>query len=357
MRLSPTRGTSRRALRRTRRPLFLAVAGALVAGTLAACSTGSTESSETQDADTKAEEGAFPVTIEHAFGKTTVKKEPKRVATVGYVDADFVLSLGVVPVGATKIEWGGNMNGSTPWFDEQLEELDADQPKRYSEADGIPTSEINKLDPDLIIGTNSGLTEEDYQALQEIAPTIAYPDAPWVTPWDTSLEMVGKALGRSDLAKEKQQETVDLISDTSKQYGELTDKTFIFGSLTTTDMSKIDFYTPEDNRPRLLSELGMKNAPIVEQLSKKGSFYETVSAERAKDMKADVFITYGETEGDLKKFQDNPLLGEIPGIKDGHVLVSLDKTGSLGFSSPSPIALPYSFDAFLPELVKAVEGS
>lgn len=332
-------------------------AASLLLAVTTACSTGSTDKVDAPTADTKAEEGAFPVTVEHAFGETTIDEEPKRVATVGYVDADFVLSLGVVPVGATKIEWGGNDNGSTPWVDQKLEELDAEQPVRYSEADGIAFNEINKLDPDVIIGTNSGLTEADYKELTKIAPTVAYPDQPWVTPWQASLKTVGEVLGRGELAAEVQSESEELIATTAEENPDLQGKTFIFGSLTTTDMSKVDYYTPEDNRPRMLVELGMKNAPIVEQLSKPGAFYGTVSAERAKDLEADVFITYGESEADLEKFQDNPLLGQIPGINDGHVLVSLDKTGSLGFSSPSPLALKYSFDAFLPELNKAVNGS
>ena len=38
----------------------------------------------------------------------------------------------------------------------------------------------------------------------------------------------------------------------------------------------------------------MDNAPIIEQLSKPGDFYGTVSAERAAELESDVFITYAE---------------------------------------------------------------
>ena len=63
------------------------------------------------------ETDAFPVTIEHAFGSTTIEKEPQRVATLGWSDQDHVAALGVVPVGATKITYGGNRSGSTDFFD------------------------------------------------------------------------------------------------------------------------------------------------------------------------------------------------------------------------------------------------
>ena len=82
---------------------------------LAGCSTGSTD---TPDAPPKAvsdvDAGAFPVTIEHAYGETTIEQEPKRIATLGWSDQDVVLSLGVVPVGAIQVSWGGNDEMSTP---------------------------------------------------------------------------------------------------------------------------------------------------------------------------------------------------------------------------------------------------
>ena len=39
--------------------------------------------------------------------------------------------------------------------------------------DGLQFEDIKKLEPDLIIGTNAGLTQEDYTELSKIAPTIA----------------------------------------------------------------------------------------------------------------------------------------------------------------------------------------
>ena len=93
------------------------------------------------------EADAFPVTIEHALGTTTIEEEPTRVVAVGYAEADYPLSLGVVPVGADKIEYAGNENGSSDWFDEALAEIDgAEQPTRFSTTtDGVPVDKIVKL--------------------------------------------------------------------------------------------------------------------------------------------------------------------------------------------------------------------
>jgi iron complex transport system substrate-binding protein len=108
----------------------LALAAALGATALAGCSTGSTTERAEAKAATEVEADAFPVTIEHAFGETTIEEEPQRVATLGWTDQDNTLALGVVPVAATRLTWGGNEHGSSDWFDTELEELGADAPVR-----------------------------------------------------------------------------------------------------------------------------------------------------------------------------------------------------------------------------------
>ena len=341
-----------------RRAASALVAGVLASGLLAGCSTGSTEASDAaqQEATTQVDANAFPVTIEHAFGETTIEEEPTRVATLGWTDQDVALALGVAPVGATAITWGGNEAESTEWYDEKLEELGAEQATRYSDADGAPVDEIAKLAPDLILATNSGLTAAEYKKLSRIAPVVAYPDAPWVTSWQDSLDMVGEALGRSELADEVEAETQASIDAAAEEHPEIQGKTFIYAALSTADMSKVDYYTPEDLRPQMLTEVGMENAPIIEKLSEKGDFYGTVSAERASELESDVFITYAEKGTDLETYTEDPLLGQIPAIKSGHVLASTNKTDGLGFSSPSPLSIPWAMDVFVPQIAEAVAG-
>ena len=52
--------------------------------------------------------------------------------------------------------------------------------------DKLPLEQIAALTPDLIIGTNAGLTEDVYASLTKIAPTIANSgkyDSDWFEPW------------------------------------------------------------------------------------------------------------------------------------------------------------------------------
>ena len=351
----------------SRRGLLAAGAALASVTALAACSTTTTSTgSDGGRSGTAGSSGssgasgatdAFPVTVEHAYGRTVIEAEPTRVATLGWVDQDHVLALGVVPVGATEISWGGNAAGSTPWFDEELERLGGEQPVRYSDTDGAPVEEIAALAPDLVLATNSGLTQEEYDTLSDLAPVVAFPDEPWLTSWQDSLELVGAALGRSEQAEEVREQAEQVMAQTAEENPQLPGTSFIFASLTTADTSKIDYYTPADNRALLLEELGMVNAPVIERISKPGQFYGTLSAERAPELRSDVFITYAEQSRDLAVFEDDPLLGRIPGIATGHVVAATDKTEALGMSSPSPLSIPYAMSTFVPEVAEAVSGA
>ena len=339
-----------------RRAASTLAGGVLATGLLAGCSTGSTEAQDTPEADTDVEADAFPVTIEHAFGETTIEEEPTRVATLGWTDQDNALALGVAPVGATKLTWGGNEKGSSDWFDAELEELGAKAPVRYDDADGAPIEEVAKLAPDLILAANSGITEKEYDKLSKIAPVVAYPEAPWITPWQTSLEMAGEALGRPELAAELTEDTEAVIAEARQDNPEIQDKSVIYGFLSATDLSSVGVYAPQDPRVGILNDLGMTNPPVVEKVTQKGQFYGSVSAERAGTLESDVFLTYAEKGDDLETFTDDPLVGRIPALASGHAYAFLDKELGLAATNPSPLSVPVIVEDFLPHLVDAAEG-
>ena len=300
---------------------------------------------------------AFPVTIEHALGTTTIEQEPTRVVAVGYAEADYPLSLGVVPVGADKIEYAGNENGSSDWFDEALAEIDgAEQPTRFSTTDGVPVDEIVKLQPDLVTATQSGMTQEEYDKLTEAGiPVVAYPNAPYNTTWQESLEMVGEALGRSDVADELKAETEQVIADTAAEFPQLEGATFTFAG-PNADPSSFYVYTSMDNRPRLLAELGMVNSPLVEERSEPGQFLFNVSAERTEQLDADVFLTYATSEANVKELAGDPLVQQIPAVADNRWYATVDVTEAIGLSAPSPLSIPVGMERYIPKVAAAVDG-
>ncbi|QWZ07052.1 iron-siderophore ABC transporter substrate-binding protein [Nocardioides panacis] len=348
-----------------RRPLrWPAVAAAVLALLLAACSTGTTDgATQATPAGTgsSADPDAFPVTINHVFGSTTIPEAPTRVATVSWVNADVALALGVVPVGMARDEWGGNANGSTPWKDAALERLGAPigsdaAPAQYSEADGINYTAIARTAPDVILAAYSGLTKPEYTKLSKIAPVVAYPEIAYGTSWQDSTEMIGEALGREEAAEALVDTTERTIDDEVAAYPQLGGKTFIYGNLEPASADGVNVYTEADNRPRFLDELGMKQAPVVEQNTEDDqAFFIPWSAERADELEADVFVTWVPDEKTVAQIEKDPLLGQIPAVRRGSWVADSDNTLTLSVSASSPLSLPWALDRFLPMLGAAAE--
>ena len=342
-------------MRVRRLPLLLAAA----ALTLTGCSTGSTSAPDASSPSSAggAEKGAFPVTIEHAFGSTTVESEPKRVATLGWSDQDQAVALGVVPVGSTKITYGGNAGGSTDFFDAAVDELGGTAPARYDDTDGIPFAEVAKVGPDLILATNSGLTRADFDKLSKIAPVVAYPGKPFLTLWRTSLEMVGQALGRPRAAAAVEDQTQAVIDAARKKHADLEGKTFMVAYLSTTDLSTVGFYGSDDTRVAFLRDFGLEDSPAVLANVEKGEFYGTVSAEKSSELESDVVLAFTDEGGSLKTFADHPLIGQIPAFADGHVYTESDTVVSEALTNPTPLSIPVSVEQVLPKLDAALQGS
>jgi iron complex transport system substrate-binding protein len=49
-------------------------------------------------------------------------------------------------------------------------------------------------------------------------------------------------------------------------------------------------------------------------------------------------------------------MSQIPAIASGHLVAYPDMTAVMAMSAPSPLAIPYAVETFLPEVVKGVNG-
>ncbi len=345
----------------SRRHLLAAVpALALV---LAGCATGPTDAGGTGSASAgaAADPAAYPVTISHAHGTTTIEKAPTRVATIGWADADVVAALGVVPVGAPKITWGGNARGSTDWFDAAATRLgvkDGDI-ARYDDSAGIPFDDIAATRPDLILGLSSGVSKEDYDKLGKIAPVVAYTTAPWGTPWQEQLSTIGTALGKPTEAAALLADTTKAIDDAVAANPQLEGKKAAWAWFSPTDLSTVGLYTTADLRPQMLREFGLVDSPTVVQLSEanQGAFSVNLSAEKASTLDADLVVFYAEKGAGAKEITGNALLGQIPALKKKQYVASADNAVALSMSLPSPLSVRTAVDEFLPKIVAALGGT
>ena len=66
---------------------------------------------------------------------------------------------------------------------EKLKELGEENPNIFQDTDGLDFEAISDANPDVILAAYSGITQEEYDTLSEIAPVVAYQRAPWVASW------------------------------------------------------------------------------------------------------------------------------------------------------------------------------
>lgn len=356
-----------------RRILGLTAAAAL-AMTVAACSS-STSSSSTQapagstagasaaasspEASTAAAQ--FPVTIEHAFGTTTIESAPQRVATVAWANHEVPIALGVVPVGMSKATWGDDDNdGVLPWVEDALTAMGASTPVLFDETDGINFEAVADTKPDVILASYSGLTQEDYDTLSKIAPVVAFPEVAWGTSWEDMVRMNASALGLSAEGDQLIADQEAKVQAALANHPALQGKKVLFSYIDPTDFSQVGFYTSHDTRPGFLAELGLPMPSVVEEASANTTeFYTSVSAEEAEKFDdVDLFVTYGDAGSDfVAQLQADPLLSKIPAIAKGNVAVLENSTPLAASANPSPLSIGWGIDDYFELLAGALNTS
>lgn len=330
--------------------LFVAIGLLVVAG----CSDKETEennSNKTNSEASNSEDSAtqYPIVIKHALGETVIEEKPERVATVAWANHDVALALGVVPVGFSAANYGvQDESGMLPWTAEKLKELGEENPNIYQDTDGIDFEAISDSNPDVILAAYSGLTQEEYDTLSEIAPVVAYPETPWVITWRDQILFNAKGMGMEEEGKQLIADTEKLIQDKANEFPEIKGKKAAFGMFNATDLSKFYIYTPADPRGELLEELGMEYPESIKaQVQDESSFYIELSAENADALNdAEILIAYGD-DNTLKALQADPILGKVPAIKNGTVLIIPDNTPLAAAGNPNPLSIQYTIDEYV----------
>lgn len=324
---------------RIRTALALAAASVLV---LTGCATNSAPAAGDGPSASN-EASGFPVTLKNAFGETTIKTKPERVATVSWGNQEAALALGVVPVGMPEVTWGDDDgDGVLPWVEEKLASLDVKTPVLFDEAQGIDFEGVADTAPDVILAAYSGLNQADYDKLSKIAPVVAYPTVAWGTTWQELTVINGTALGLKTQAEELVSQLTKTLDDEVAKYPEIAGKKVMFSSYDATNLSQIGFYSLADPRAKFLEDLGMVPAKTVEEQSKTSTEFwitnSTEDIERFEDVQ--VIVTYGD-DSTLAAMQGDPLLSRIPAVKNGAVVVLPAVNSSLAAAAnPSPLSIP-----------------
>jgi iron complex transport system substrate-binding protein len=327
---------------------LLAVASAVV---LSGCST--TASSE-RDA-VASDSAAFPVTIESALGDAVIPSEPKSVVTIGWGSADTAIALGTTPVGVEAATWGGDEDEYFPWVRDAIEENGDDLPATFDVYPEIDVEAVLELAPDLILAPQSGISEDEFATLSEIAPVVAYPDTAWRTTWDEQIEIIGTALGKSDEASELITGVEEDIAAAAAEHPEFEGVSFAY--VYTAEPGALALYQEGDPRVDLISGLGLTmDATVAEVPLTDGSFSSTVGLERADLLDdVDVLFTWFNDEENQKLIEAQPLFAQIPAVKRGSYVPSVDNQLGMASSMITPLSVPWALDKYIPMISDAVE--
>lgn len=162
------------------------LAGCVATTPASAPAAGTAEAPITEAAETAAEATAdtFPITI---------AAKPARVVSLGFTDQDYLLALGVVPVGIR--DWFGDQpNAVWPWARPLLKgAAPAVLPREFN------FEQIAKLQPDLIVAIYTSLTQAEYDLLSAIAPVVTAPPGldDYAITWQEQTRYTGRIVGQT----------------------------------------------------------------------------------------------------------------------------------------------------------------
>ncbi|MGQ0519573.1 MAG: iron-siderophore ABC transporter substrate-binding protein [Actinomycetota bacterium] len=323
-----------------------AVVGAAL--TLAACGGGSATSSGTDEGDRGAQESAFPVTIEHKYGSTEIPGEPARVLSLGFQEHDAIFALGVTPI-AVRYWFGDKTDVIFPWAEDEA--AGATPEILEMPYDNLNFEKIASLEPDLILGIYSGMTDKDYETLSAIAPTVAQTDdyVDYGVPWQDMTRTVGRALGREDRATELVEALEGRFAAIKAEKGAFAGKMVAVATYSGPG-SGPGFFASEDPRSRFFTSLGFKVPAALDEIAG-DQFFGTVSPERLDVLDTDVLVwdQLQYVEGGPAAIKSDPLVQQLAVMKDGRA-VFLEGDLENAFAFNSVLSLPFVLDRLVPML-------
>lgn len=304
---------------------------ALVAG----CGSSTTP---TNGSTTSAAASGDTVTVSHEFGETTIPADPKRVVTAGWIDQDYVLALGVVPVGSR----GGYFENydDFPWVQQET----GGKGVPAIEGDSINFEGIAAAKPDVIFAINETIDQKTYDRLSQIAPTVVqsadYPAEE--TPWDVQLMTTGKALGREEQAQKLVDQVNAKFAEAKAAHPEFAGKKLVSD------------FTSEPNAHYVIGKGDPRNAIFDGLGLDTGTTIGDVSEEKLNLLDGPALFVNGLGK---EQMADVPAFQRLDVVRDGRTLYAgSDSTlsGAIAFGGPN--AMMYALDLLVPQLANAYAG-
>ncbi|MDJ0005713.1 ABC transporter substrate-binding protein [Rhodococcus fascians] len=325
---------------------FVSVTGLVVAG----CANGSAERSDGSSSTANVESGAFPVTIEHKLGSTTIDSAPTRIAAVGIGDSDVLLSLGLTPV-LVPVWKGSTDDGIGIWAEPTVK---GDEPVALANATtDFDVETIAAAAPDLIIAVNNAIDENVYSQLSAIAPTVLHAagQTDWVLPWQEVTTRIGRAVGLPSAAQAEVDRVEALVTQARTDNPQFVGKTAAL--VIRWSDGKLRAFSPDSARAQLLTALGFE-APAALASQFEGKLNTELSAESYSLLDCD-YLFFDNYELHRESMESQETFTNLGVVRNGG-LIALDPIVSDAVSMPNPLTIPFVLSAFIDD-IKAVDAA
>jgi iron complex transport system substrate-binding protein len=252
--------------------------------------------SSTSNNDKETSEESKTRTVKTVKGEIEVPANPKRIA-VNFYQGDL-LALGVKPIATEKVE------GETAFKDEL---------KGVKEIEKWEPEEVMALDPDLLIVTS----EEDYEKLNKIAPTVLVPFGEFTT--EERVTLLGEVVGKQDEAKKVLENFKQKVDDSKEKLNKagLMDKKF---TLLESHSGKTWIYGNKYGRGGEIfyDYLDLKAPDVIEKEIIDADQYREISLEALPEYCEDYVIN--STWGGKDTLTENDIWNNMIAVKEGKVI-------------------------------------
>lgn len=306
---------------------------------LGACSPDSNESHDSGQSN--GDNGAFePVTIKHALGEAVINEKPERIVTIGQGSAEIAISLGHTPVAIQSYSWGSDESGYLPWIKEAVEKKGDQLPEQFEGDDALSAEKLLTYKPDIILAPWSGITQEQYDQLSKIAPTVAYEKEPWTITWEQQVDVIAKALGETD----KAQAVKDEVHAAFNENAEEDYKNYTFSYLYNDGPQNLGVFLPTEQRVAFVSNLGLTIDEVYKTFPKvEGTDSAEISKEKVDELNSsDLIFTFYSTPEDREEMHKDPTYSRIKAIENGAEVAATDQSLVTASSIINPLTVRWA---------------
>ncbi len=331
----------------------------LIALVVTACGDDSSDEPEAEDTvetteaaaavDDTADEAAWPLEIEHAYGTTTIEDQPERVTSASVSMTGHLLAV-EAPVVASMATRPSNIADENGFFI-QWADVAIDLGVEPISGPELNFEAIAASEP-LIVGSAVGgdaVSEEAYALLSDIAPTIVIDHS--ASSWEEITALLGEAVGHQDEAAA----ALDTFDDLVAEVAQTTDTTYEVVALVF-NPDGMNVFTSESAHGQLLESLGYTLHELPEgstddpaNVSNGGrSDIVGISVENASTAFGDstLFFVSADQAAVDGYGTDVSVLGALPAFVDG-------RAHALGFSS---FRLDYFSATDVVELIREISA-